>query len=139
MGKSNQQRVEYDHQHLKGRVRGMRGFKTLAGATVVCRADAFLRNLHGDFYTRGLAIEEAATLPGSPVLRAWGPLTADLLARRSRPIIPASGLVLASSSIGPDCLAAPGHECQNLRTNGRTGQDGGTLLLHGRLSSPHPD
>lgn len=31
-GKSVQQRIERDHQHLKGRVRGMRGFKTLVGA-----------------------------------------------------------------------------------------------------------
>ncbi len=31
-GKLIQQRIERDHQYLKGRVRGMRGFKTLAGA-----------------------------------------------------------------------------------------------------------
>jgi transposase-like protein len=39
-GKRVQQRIERDHQHLKGRIRGMRGFKTLAGARVLCRAHA---------------------------------------------------------------------------------------------------
>jgi len=37
-GKMLQQRLERDHQHLKGRIGGMRGFKTLAGARVLCRA-----------------------------------------------------------------------------------------------------
>jgi IS6 family transposase len=48
-GKLAQQRIERNHQHLKGRVRPMRGFKTLAGARVLCRGHAFLRNLRGGF------------------------------------------------------------------------------------------
>jgi IS6 family transposase len=46
-GKAVQQRIERDHQHLKGRLRPLRGFKTLAGARVLCRAHAFIRNLRG--------------------------------------------------------------------------------------------
>lgn len=42
-GKAVQQRIERGHQHLKGRVRGTRGFKSLAGARVLCRGHAFLR------------------------------------------------------------------------------------------------
>ncbi len=46
-GKPTQQRIERDHQHCKGRVRGMHGFKTVAGARMVCRTHAFLRSLRG--------------------------------------------------------------------------------------------
>jgi transposase-like protein len=35
-GKRLQQRIERDHQHLKRRLCPMRGFKTLAGARVLC-------------------------------------------------------------------------------------------------------
>jgi IS6 family transposase len=49
-GKAVQQRIERDHQHRKGRLRPTRGFKTLAGARVLCRGHAFLRNLRGGFY-----------------------------------------------------------------------------------------
>jgi hypothetical protein len=37
-----QQRIERDHQHLKGRLRPTRGFRTLAGARVLCRGHAVL-------------------------------------------------------------------------------------------------
>ena len=78
-GKAPQQRLERDHQHLKGRVRGMRGFKTLAGARVVCRAHAFLRNLRQGFYDLGWTLE-ATPLPVVPAMvSAWDALTADLL------------------------------------------------------------
>ena len=35
-GKMVQQRIERDHQHLKGRTRSMRGFQTLPRAQVIC-------------------------------------------------------------------------------------------------------
>ena len=78
-GKAPQQRIERDHQHLKGRVRGMRGFKTLAGAKVFCRAHAFLRNLRGGFYVLGrmLGASPQPTVP--PTVSGWEALTADLL------------------------------------------------------------
>jgi len=52
-GKAVQQRIERDHQHLKGRLRPTRGFKTLAGARVLCRGHAFLRNLRGGLHDLG--------------------------------------------------------------------------------------
>jgi transposase-like protein len=80
-GKRVQQRIERDHQHLKGHVRGMRGFKTLAGARVLCRAHAFVRNLCGGFYDLSRALR-AATAPLLPaVVHAWEALTVELLAR----------------------------------------------------------
>jgi IS6 family transposase len=78
-GKRPQQRIERDHQHLKGRVRGMRGFKTIAGARVLCRAHAFLRNLRRGFYDLEGALV-ATSLQGVPALVLdWEALTADLL------------------------------------------------------------
>jgi hypothetical protein len=52
-GKPTRRRIERDHQHLKGRIRGMRGCKTLAGARVLCRGQAFLRNLRCGYYDLG--------------------------------------------------------------------------------------
>ena len=80
-GKLAQQRIERDHQHLKGRLGATRGFKTLAGARVLCRAHDFLRNLRGGFYD--LPWWHDATIdPLAPrVQRAWDALTAELLAR----------------------------------------------------------
>jgi IS6 family transposase len=49
-GKMLQQRIERDHQHLKGRLGPTRGFKTLSGARVLCAGHALLRNLRGGFY-----------------------------------------------------------------------------------------
>lgn len=80
-GKRVQQRIERDHLHLKGRLRPMRGFKTLAGARVLCRAHAFLCNVRGHFYEFGEGTGTATTPPVPPLLRAWGLLAAELLAR----------------------------------------------------------
>jgi IS6 family transposase len=79
-GKAIQQRIERDHQHLKGRLRLLRGFKTLAGARVLCAGHAFLRNLRGGFYDFG-RLSKAAIAPQPPVVRAWAALTAALLGR----------------------------------------------------------
>lgn len=73
-----QQRIERDHQHLKGRLRPMRGFKTLAGARVFCRAHAFLRNLRGQFYDLGRRVAAAAR-PVPPAAQAGNTLTSILL------------------------------------------------------------
>lgn len=78
-GKAVQQRIERDHQRLKGRLRGMRGFKTLGAARVLCRAHAFLRNLRAGFYDLGRLLDAATASPVPQVLRAWEALTADLL------------------------------------------------------------
>ena len=52
-GKLPQQRIERDHQHLKGRTRSMRGFQALPCAQVVCQGHGFLRNLRSGFYALG--------------------------------------------------------------------------------------
>ena len=80
-GKMVQQRIERDHQHLKGRIRGMRGFTTLAGARVLCRAHAFLRNLRGGHYVLGWRPDVATTPPVPAVVCAWATMTTELLAR----------------------------------------------------------
>ena len=80
-GKLVQQRIERDHQHLKGRVRCMRGFKALSGARVLCRAHAFLRNLRGRFYDLGHLVVGATRSSVPRVARAWDALTADLPGR----------------------------------------------------------
>ena len=80
-GKRVQQRIERDHQHLKGRLRPTRGFKTLAGARVLCRGHAFLRNLRGGFYDLGRPVEALVPSPQPPVMQAWAALTGTLLGR----------------------------------------------------------
>ena len=78
-GKRVQQRIERDHQHLKGRLRPTRGFKTLAGARVLCRGHAFLRNLRGGCYDLGRPVEALVPSPPPPVVQAWAALTVTLL------------------------------------------------------------
>jgi transposase-like protein len=80
-GNAPQQRVERDHQHLKGRVCGTRGFKTLTRARVLCRAHAFLRILRSHFYDLGQLAGDVTHSPVPTVVRAWDILTADLLGR----------------------------------------------------------
>jgi len=80
-GKAVQQRIERDHQHLKGRLRPTRGFKTRAGARVLCRAHAFLRNLRGGFSDLEHVIDASILAPSPPVVQAWAALTGTLLGR----------------------------------------------------------
>jgi transposase-like protein len=78
-GKGNQQTIERDHQHLKGRVRCLRGFKTDASAQVVCSGHGFQRNLGDGFYTLGVVLGDPR-IPRPPrLMRAWDALTAQLL------------------------------------------------------------
>jgi transposase, IS6 family len=79
MGKATQQRIERDHQRLKGRLRPLRGFKTFAGARVLCRGHAFLRNLRGGCYDLGRLVGAGALSPTPPVMQAWAALTGTLL------------------------------------------------------------
>jgi IS6 family transposase len=79
-GKMAQQRIERDHQHLKGRTRSMRGFQTLPCAQVVCVGHGFMRNLRGGFYDLGCPGDETH-LPQAPrLVRAWDELTLVLSA-----------------------------------------------------------
>ena len=79
-GKREQQRLERDHQHLKGRLQPMRDFQTEPTAQVVCEGHGFVRNLAGGYYRLGLVASDPA-VPQPPLLmRAWEELTELLLA-----------------------------------------------------------
>jgi IS6 family transposase len=79
-GKLIQQRIERDHQQLKGRTRPMRGFKTERGARIVCRGHGFLRNLRAGFYDLGGTVRGGRHRPAVRLSRAWEALTTVLLA-----------------------------------------------------------
>ncbi len=65
--------LERDHQHLKGRVRPMRGFKTMGGARIICQGHALIRNL-----LRGFSSRTAAVVPRQRLATAWAVLAATL-------------------------------------------------------------
>ncbi len=65
--------LERDHQHLKGRVRSMRRFKTTASASNFCRGHMLIRNLG-----RGFSSLTAAVLPRQRLATAWSILVASL-------------------------------------------------------------
>jgi len=79
-GKMEQQGIERDHQHLKGRTRSMRGFQQLGCAQVVCDGHGFMRNLRDGFYRLGEPTGDPR-LPQAPrLMRAWDDLTHVLAA-----------------------------------------------------------
>ncbi len=79
-GKSEQQGIERDHQHLKGRTRSMRGFQQLGCAQVVCDGHGFMRTLRDGFYRVGEPTGDPH-IPQAPRLaRAWDDLTQILAA-----------------------------------------------------------
>jgi transposase-like protein len=78
-GKWEQQGIERDHQHLKGRIYGMRGFKTDATAQVVCSGHGFMRNVRDGFYTLGVVMGDPRNPRPPRLMRAWDALTAQLL------------------------------------------------------------
>ncbi len=65
--------LERDHQHLKGRVRPMRWFKTVGGASNFCHGHTLIRNLG-----RGFSSLTAAVLPRQRLATAWSILAASL-------------------------------------------------------------
>jgi len=77
-GKLCQQRIERDHQHLKGRTRSMRGFQTLPCAQVVCQGHGFLRNLRNGFYDIARPDGETGRPQAAGLVRAWDDLTLAL-------------------------------------------------------------
>jgi IS6 family transposase len=78
-GKAEQQRIERDHQHLKGRLRVFRGCKTASGAQRFCQAHGFVRNLRQGFYRLGAVPRDTNEAIRPPWVRAWEALTAQLL------------------------------------------------------------
>ncbi|MDP9317005.1 MAG: transposase [Chloroflexota bacterium] len=79
-GKLPQQRIERDHQHLKGRTRSMRGFQTLPCAQVVCQGHGFMSNLRGGFYDIGGPRGNQRRSQAPCLVRAWNELTLVLRA-----------------------------------------------------------
>jgi transposase-like protein len=79
-GKREQQEIERDHQHLKGRYRSMRGFKQLRCAQVVCAGHGLVRNLRNGCYRLGLALGDACQRRVPQTMRAWDAITALLQA-----------------------------------------------------------
>lgn len=79
-GKAVQQRIERDHQHLKGRLRVFRGCKTAGGAQRFCQAHGFVRNLRQGFYRLGMVPRNTKDALRPRLVRAWEELTLQLLA-----------------------------------------------------------
>ncbi len=79
-GKMVQQRIERDHQHLKGRTRSMRGFHTLSCTQVVCQGHGFMRNLRNGFYDLGIGGGGAHRSQAPRLVHAWDELTFALAA-----------------------------------------------------------
>ncbi len=79
-GKAEQQAIERDHQHLKGRTRSMRGFQRLGCAQVVCDGHGFVRNLRDGFYRLGEPTGDPRILHAPRLARAWDDLTQILAA-----------------------------------------------------------
>jgi transposase-like protein len=79
-GKREQQGIERDHEHFKGRYHPMRGFKQPHSAQTICAGHGFMRNLRDGFYRLGFRWSG----PGVPqlprLLTAWDELTALLRA-----------------------------------------------------------
>jgi transposase, IS6 family len=79
-GKAVQQRIERDHQHLKGRLKVFRGCKTADGAQRFCQAHGFVRNLRQGFYRLGAVSGDPKEAIRPRLVRAWEELTIQLLA-----------------------------------------------------------
>ena len=79
-GKAVPQRIERDHQHLKGRLKVLRGCQTTGGAQRFCRAHGFVRNLRQGFYRLGAVSRDPNDAIRPQLVRAWEELTIQLLA-----------------------------------------------------------
>jgi IS6 family transposase len=79
-GKAEQQAIERDHQHLKGRTRSMRGFQTLPCTQTVCEGHGFMRNLRDGFYDIGVPVGDPRVPQAPRLVRAWDDLTVVLAA-----------------------------------------------------------
>jgi transposase-like protein len=80
VGKMIQQRIERDHEHLKGRYRSMRGFQTVSCAQVVCEGHGFMRNLRDGFYRLGLPSGDPRVRQAPRLAQAWDEVTRILIA-----------------------------------------------------------
>jgi transposase-like protein len=79
-GKAEQQAIERDHQHLKGRYHSMRGFKQHYTAQTICAGHGFVRNLGEGFYRLGVIMADPRIPQAPRLMRAWDELTEQLQA-----------------------------------------------------------
>ena len=79
-GKMEQQGIERDHQHLKGRTRCMRGFQHLRCAQIVCDGHGFMRNRRDGFYRLGEPTGDPRVAQAPRLVCAWDALTQILAA-----------------------------------------------------------
>jgi putative transposase len=79
-GKAEQQRIEREHQHLKGRLKGFRGCQTTRGAQLFCQAHGFVSHLRQGFYRLGTVPRNTKDAIRPRLVRAWEELTLQLLA-----------------------------------------------------------
>ena len=79
-GTREQQAIERDHQHVKGRIRGMRGFKSAHCTTVFTRGHGFMHNLRDGFYRLGLVMADPRIPQRPRLVLAWDELTSQLRA-----------------------------------------------------------
>ena len=77
-GKLEQQGMERDHQHLKGRRRSMRGFQSVSWCQVIGAGHDLRRNLANGFYRLSLPAGDPWTPRAPRLVRAWEQLTAYL-------------------------------------------------------------
>ena len=79
-GKAEQQQIERNHQHLKGRYQSMRGFKTLPCAQTICAGHGFVRNLRDGFYRLGVIMADLRIPQAPRLMLAWDEITEQLQA-----------------------------------------------------------
>jgi transposase, IS6 family len=79
-GKMIQQRIERDHEHLKGRYRCMRGFQTVPCAQVICAGHGVMRNLRDGFYWLGVPSGDPRLRQAPRLVQAWDDVTRILIA-----------------------------------------------------------
>ena len=79
-GTMEQQGIERDHHHRKGRTRSMRGFQRLRCAQVVCDGPGFMRTLRAGFYGLGEPTGDPRIAQVPRLARAWDDLTPILAA-----------------------------------------------------------
>jgi hypothetical protein len=77
-GKAEQQRIERDHHHLKGRYRSMRGFKMLHTAQTVCAGQGFVRNRREGFSGLGVIMADPPITQAPRLKLAWDAVTEPL-------------------------------------------------------------
>ena len=73
-----EQRIERDHQHLKGRYRSMRGFKARYSAQIIGARQGFVRNRREGFSGLGVIMADPPITQAPRLKLAWDAVTEPL-------------------------------------------------------------